>query len=329
MQKPADRLPPLDLLLTFEAAARQLSFTRAGTERFITQSAVSRQVRALEQDLGVELFVRQHRALALTPAGEKLLLSCQGALAQLRHTVVALRAPSMREVIALSTTPSFASLWLIPRLRAFTQDHPGVDVRLDASYELRALRAEGLDLAVRYQRADSREGARLFDETMLPVCAPAVRRAPNPPLSSPADLEAHTLLQLQTMPGAGVPLEWMSWLQANGLAELQPRSVLTFSSYNEVIAAALAGQGVALGRRPLIDALLRQRRLVAPFGEGWQTAKAYFVIADPAARSRPAVQAFERWLHAEAARTGRESSDGERAATSRSGRRKRQGGAVA
>jgi DNA-binding transcriptional LysR family regulator len=283
MQKPADRLPPLDLLLTFEAAARQLSFTRAGTERFITQSAVSRQVRALEQDLGVELFVRQHRALALTPAGEKLLLSCQGALAQLRHTVVALRA----------------------------------------------LRAEGLDLAVRYQRADSREGARLFDETMLPVCAPAVRRAPNPPLSSPADLEAHTLLQLQTMPGAGVPLEWMSWLQANGLAELQPRSVLTFSSYNEVIAAALAGQGVALGRRPLIDALLRQRRLVAPFGEGWQTAKAYFVITDPAAGSRPAVKAFERWLHAEAARTGRESSDGERAATSRSGRRKRQGGAVA
>lgn len=99
--------------------------------------------------------------------------------------------------------------------------------------------------------------------------------------------------------------------------------MLTFSSYNEVIAAALAGQGVALGRRPLIDALLRQRRLVAPFGEGWQTAKAYFVITDAAARSRPAVQAFERWLHAEAARMGQGTSGGRSASPSRTRGRKR------
>lgn len=303
MRKDLDRLPPLDLLLAFESAARHLSFTRAAAERFVTQSAVSRQIRALEDDLGVALFARQHRALVLTPAGEKLLLACQSMLAQMRRTVSALRAPTKREVLALSTTPSFASLWLIPRLRSFTQDNPGVDVRLDASYDVRDLAADGFDLAVRYQRADARDGERLFSESMLPVCAPALMRAKQPPLKSPSDLHAHTLLQIEGMPGSGMPMEWQSWLQSNGLPDLEPRSVLTFSSYNEVIAAALEGQGVALGRRPLIDALLRQRRLVAPFGDAKQTAKAYFVITDPASRARPAVRAFEAWLSAEGANT--------------------------
>jgi len=304
MRRDPDRLPPLDLLLAFEAAARHLSFTRAAAERFVTQSAVSRQIRALEDDLGVALFARQHRALVLTPQGEKLQLACQSVLAQLRRTVSGIRAPAAREVLALSTTPSFASLWLIPRLRSFTQDNPGVDVRLDASYELRDLRGDGFDLAVRYQRADARDGEQLFRETMLPVCAPELLRAKGgPPLKTPSDLHAHTLLQIEGTPGSGMPLEWSSWLQANGLPDLEPRSTLTFSSYNEVVAAALAGQGLALGRRPLIDTLLRQRQLVAPFGDAKETAKAYFVITDPASRTRPAVRALEAWLLAQAART--------------------------
>jgi len=303
MRKPIDRLPPLDLLLAFEAAARQLSFTRAAAERFVTQSAVSRQIRALEDDLGVALFARQHRALVLTPAGEKLLLACQSMLAQMRRTVAGIRAPAAREVLAITTTPSFASLWLIPRLRAFTQANPAVDVRLDASYEMRDLRGEGFDLAVRYQRASAGDGEPLFSETMLPVCAPVLASAKAPPLKTPADLHAHTLLQIEIAPGSGMPLEWESWLSAYGLPELQPRSVVTFSSYNEVIAAALEGQGVALGRRPLIDGLLRQKKLVTLFGTSKQTAKAYFVMADPASRGRPAVRAMEEWLRAEAAKT--------------------------
>lgn len=302
MRKDLDRLPPLDLLLAFEAAARHLSFTRAASERFVTQSAVSRQIRALEDDLGVALFARQHRALVLTPAGEKLLLACQNMLAQLRRTVSSIRAPAAREVLAITTTPSFASLWLIPRLRAFTQSNPAVDVRLDASYDIRDLRNDGFDLAVRYQRASAGEGEPLFSETLLPVCAPALVQAKVPPLKAPADLHAHTLLQIEIAPGSGMPLEWESWLSAYGLPELQPRSVVTFSSYNEVIAAALEGQGVALGRRPLIDGLLRQKKLVTLFGTTKQTAKAYFVVSDPAARARPAVRAFEQWLRAEAAK---------------------------
>jgi DNA-binding transcriptional LysR family regulator len=302
MQRAIDRLPPLDLLLAFEAAARHLSFTRAAAERFVTQSAVSRQIRALEDDLGVALFARQHRSLVLTPAGEKLLLACQNMLAQMRRTVAGIRAPAAREVLAISTTPSFASLWLIPRLRGFTQANPQVDVRLDASYEVRDLRADGFDLAVRYQRADAGDGVALFRESMLPVCAPLLIRG-KPPLKTPRDLHAHTLLQMEGTPGSGMPMEWESWLSANGVPDLQPRSVLTFSSYNEVVAAALAGQGVALGRRPLIDALLRQRKLAAPFGDARQTAKAYFVLTDPASRARPSVRALADWMGAEAAKT--------------------------
>jgi DNA-binding transcriptional LysR family regulator len=297
-----DRLPPLDLLLAFEAGARHLSFTRAAQDRFVTQSAISRQIRALEDDLGVALFERQHRALALTPHGEKLLLSCQAVLAQLRRTVATIRAPNAREVLALSTTPSFASYWLIPRLHSFTQANPGIDVRLDASYELRDLQAEGFDIAVRYTKASSPEGERLFSETMLPLCAPALRRLKDAPLKVPADLRHHTLLEVEGMAGSGAPVEWNSWLAAHNLPDLEPRSRLTFSSYNEVVAAAVAGQGIALGRRPLLDGLLRQKQLVAPFGDARETARAYFVITDPASRARTAVRALEAWMHVEAAR---------------------------
>ena len=303
MRKDPDRLPPLDLLLAFEAAARHLSFTRAADERFVTQSAISRQIRSLEDDLGVELFARGHRALALTAPGQKLLLACQGVLAQLRRTVSSIRAPNAREVLALSTTPSFASYWLIPRLHLFTQANPGIDVRLDASYEVRDLRADGFDVAVRYQRANATDGERLFSETMLPVCAPSLRRSKDAPLKVPADLRHHTLLEVEGMPGTGAPVEWNSWLQANGVPDLEPRSKLTFSSYNEVVAAAVAGQGVGLGRRPLLDGLLRAKQLVAPFGDARETAKAYFILTDAAARTRPAVRALEDWLRAEATHT--------------------------
>jgi DNA-binding transcriptional LysR family regulator len=302
MRKDLDRLPPLDLLLAFEAAARHLSFTRAADERFVTQSAISRQIRSLEDDLGVELFARGHRALTLTAPGQKLLQACQGMLAQLRRTVSSIRAPNAREVLALSTTPSFASYWLIPRLHSFTQANPGVDVRLDASYEVRDLQADGFDIAVRYQKANASDGERLFSESMLPVCAPALRRSKDTQLKVPADLRHHTLLEVESMGGSGAPVEWNSWLQANGVPDLEPRSKLTFSSYNEVVAAAVAGQGVALGRRPLLDGLLRSKQLVAPFGDARETAKAYFVLTDPASRSRPAVRELEQWLHAEATR---------------------------
>lgn len=304
MRNPEARLPPLDLLLAFEAAARHLSFTRAAAERFVTQSAISRQIRALEDALGVPLFQRQHRALALTPDGQRLFAACSSVIAQLRSVVAEIRAPAQREVLSLTTTPGLASLWLIPRLPRFTKAHPGVDVRLDASFERRALAAEGFDLAIRYGRPGSSDGVPLFPEVTQPVCSPALLAA-GPPLAVPADLAAHTLLQVDmsrdATHGGGMPLEWAPWLQAVGLPELEPVSRLTFSGYGEVITAALAGQGVALGRRPLVDSLIAGGQLVTPFADRAASARGYLLVVEPTARHRPAVRALERWLLDEAA----------------------------
>jgi LysR family glycine cleavage system transcriptional activator len=297
--KSSGRLPPLDLLASFEAAARQLSFTKAAAERFVTQSAMSRQMRALEDDLGVALFRRSHRALGLTEAGARLFAVCTTVLAQLRATTRELRAPSQREVLSLTTTPGLASFWLIPRLPAFTRAHPGIDVRLDASFDIRQLAAEGFDIAIRYARPEKVAGQPLFGESVLPVCSPSLLR--HLPLERPEDLAAHTLLQMELSISGGMPVEWEPWLAAMGLPGLDTAARLSFSGYNEVVAAAVAGQGVALGRRPLVDELLRQGQLVAPLGTNVATPRAYILVVDPAGRLRPAVRALEAWLLEQAA----------------------------
>jgi DNA-binding transcriptional LysR family regulator len=302
-QAPPDRLPPLQLLGAFEAAARLLSFTEAAAERFVTQSAMSRQIRALEEHLGVALFERRHRALVLTEPGRRLFAACTHAITGLRTAVREIREPEAREVLALTTTPGFAALWLIPRLTGFTRAHPGIDVRLDATLGNRQLAREGFDLAIRYSPVGTGPGRQLFAESMLPVCSPRLVQELDLPLRAPADLAHHTLLHL-AMEGdaAGMPAEWEPWLTAWGLADLRPAARLSFSSYAEAIAAAVAGQGVALGRRPLVDALLASGQLVTPFEAGLDSARAYRLIVDPAARARPAVKAFEQWLLEEVSR---------------------------
>ena len=296
MRKNPARLPPLDLLAAFEAAARHLSFTKAGAERFITQSAISRQIKALEDDLGVALFRRKHRALALTDDGRRLHETCTEVLAQLRATVFRIRAAEERQVLALTTTPGLASLWLIPRLPLFTKAPPGLDVRIDATYRQRELGADGFDVAIRYWRVSIPLGSPLFRESMLPVCSPRLIRDKSCPLSAPADLHRHTLLQVTVPPGSSMPLEWDPWLQAAGLADLRPAATLSFSNYDEAITAALAAQGVALGRQPLIDSLLKSRKLIAPFKGTVASPRGYFLIVEPGARAKPAVQSLERWL---------------------------------
>ena len=314
MQTDPQRLPNLDLLLAFEAAARHLSFTKAGAERALTQSAISRQVAALEHDLGVLLFRRKHRALGLTDEGQRLAEASRSLLAGLREVVADLRAPKRRQVLALTTTPGFASLWLIPRLPRFVQAHPGIDVRIDASFEQRLLVADGFDLAVRYGRIGTTAGRALFGEVNQPVCAPGLAKRSGHVLRTPADLRAHTLLQTANVMAPGThhtshasanansaPLEWVSWLQAVGLPDLEPAATITFSNYDDVIRAALAGQGVALGRRPLIDALIKQRQLVTPFKGEWASARGYFLVMEPQAARKPAVKALAQWLLDEAA----------------------------
>lgn len=304
MPKPTTRLPPLELLVEFEAAARHLSFTKAAVERFVTQSAMSRRIKALEDDLGVPLFRRRHRALALTDEGQRLFETCTGLLAELRTTVARIRQPNQRQVLALTTTPGLASLWLIPRLPAFTQAHPGIDVRIDASFRRRDLRGDGIDVAIRYAPAGSIDGTQLFAETVQPVCSPALLKRTKHGLRTPEDLRHFPLLQMLLPADAGMPTDWDPWLKAVRLTDLQPATTLSFNNYDEVILAAVAGQGVALGRSPLVDHLLAEHRLVAPFTSSLASPRAYYLVIDPMARSRPAVRALEQWLLEEARRPG-------------------------
>jgi DNA-binding transcriptional LysR family regulator len=302
MQSDLTRLPTLDRLAVFDAAARHLSFTKAAAERFLTQSAVSRQIAALEAELAVPLFRRRHRALELTDDGRQLAEGVARALGELAESVRAIRAPGRREVLAVTTTPGLASLWLIPRLAAFMSAHPGVDVRIDATHTQRSLAGEGFDLAIRYVPLEGAPGLPLFGESVLPLCAPALRRAL--PLKTPADLAHHTLLHVEHPQGRSLLLEWQTWLQAVGAAQVAQAATLTFTNYDTAVAAAVAGQGVVLGRRPLVDALLRKRALVAPFKGSATSARGYTVVTEPAAARKPAVQALVRWLQEQAAGSG-------------------------
>lgn len=296
-----ERLPPPDLLVGFEAAARHLSFTKAAAERFVTQSAISRQVAQLAGLLGVRLFERRHRALALTPEGRQLAEAAAQALALLRGTVERIRAQPRREVLSLTTTPGLASLWLIPRLAEFLAAHPGVDVRIDATLDRRDLVRDRIDLAIRYGSVVDPPGEPLFDETLQPVCAPSLRRDRRRPLKTPADLRHHTLLKITApLGGKEMPNEWQSWLTAVGAAQVEPAALLSFSAYDAAVAAAVAGQGVLLGRRPLVDALLARHELVTPFPEGLVSARGYFVVVEPSAAGRPGVRQLRDWLLAQA-----------------------------
>lgn len=294
MQKDPSRLPPLELLLAFDAAARHLSFTKAAEERFLTQSAISRQIKALEDDLGAPLFRRRHRALDLTDDGRRLADSVREAFDGLRKSMVQIRAPHRREVLSLSTTPGLASLWLIPRLNEFVKVQPGIDVRIDATLQRRDLAIDGFDLAIRYLPIKAAVGKALFDESIQLVCAPSLLRDKARPLKQLADLRLHTLLQVEAP--RGMPLEWDLWLQAMGVPELQSATSMMFTNYDAAIAAAVGGQGVALGRRPLIDALLKRRALVAPLKDEISTERAYFLVTEPTAARRASVRALEAWL---------------------------------
>lgn len=301
MSNDARRLPALDRLAVFDAAARQLSFTRAAEERFLTQSAVSRQIAALEEELGTPLFRRKHRALELTAAGARLAAAVTAALATVREAVQAIRAPRGREVVALTTTPGLASLWLIPRLARFLAAHPGVDVRIDASHEVRRLAADGFDVAIRYAPiGGGGEGEPLFSEVVEPVCAPALL-ARGRAVRTPADLRHHVLLQVVSGPRAdGMPADWSAWLRAAGVPDLEPAGWLSFTAYDTAVAAALEGQGLVLGRRPLVDRLLAQGRLVAPIGGRAAPARGYSLVVEPGAAQRPATLALVDWLRREA-----------------------------
>jgi LysR family transcriptional regulator, glycine cleavage system transcriptional activator len=295
-------LPALDLLLGFEAAARHLSFTRAGEELFLTQSAVSRQIKELEEQLGVELFQRRHRALALTEAGKSFYASAAQVLTTMRAATDQLRAQAGKKGLSVTTTNSFAALWLIPRLAGFTRTHPGIDVRIMADTRVQDLDRDGLDLAIRHGPASlaGSNAVRLMGERVFPVCSPRLLKDKSRPLREPQDLRHHCLLQYDDPEGRHPWLHWKTWLEVERIADLRPAGTLSFSGYEQIIPAAIAGHGVALGRSPLVKNLVASGELVAPFKSSADPARAYYAVVSKSAGGRPEVSEFVDWLKQEA-----------------------------
>jgi DNA-binding transcriptional LysR family regulator len=296
------RLPSLDLLKGFEAAARHLSFTRAAEELFLTQSALSRQMQALEEQLGLALFERRHRQLLLTDAGQVLHATAKSMLDQIARTVAAIRRDQAAQPLKVSTNQPFASLWLVPRLSRFRERHPDVDVYISADNRVIDLEREGMDLAVRYCGAATAPpgSTRLFGERLVPVCSPALAKDRARPLRRPEDLAQHVLLHIDDERGRFPWLNWSAWLAANGIDRLAPAGSLRFNHFDQVIQAAIDGQGVALGREPLVDRLLRERKLVAPFRDRYATPRAYYIVLTDQGAQRAEAQAFSEWLREEA-----------------------------
>lgn len=317
------RLPSLDLMRGFEAAARHLSFTRAAAELFLTQSALSRQIQALEQQLGVALFERRHRALLLTDAGQVLQVAARSVLDEFAAAVGRIRREQASQPLAITTNQPFAALWLIPRLARFRERHPGIDVFISADNRLVDLEREPVDLAVRYC-ADSMAppgSVRLFGERLMPVCSPRLAGDRSRPLKQPEDLAHHVLLHLGDEQGRYPWLNWSVWLAANGIRHLTPAGSMGFSHFHEVMQAAVDSQGVALGRVPLIDGLLRERKLVAPFRNRYSTSRAYFIVPARRGAQRLEARAFTDWLAEEAARATAADAPGASAAPKRARRK--------
>jgi DNA-binding transcriptional LysR family regulator len=300
-------LPPLDLLRGFESAARHLSFTRAAAELFLTQSAISRQVQALEAFVGVPLFERRHKALALTEAGLAYFRAVSVTLDQLREATRKLRDSGKGHVLTVTTTVSFAALWLVPRLARFRKEYPHVDVRITATHEVVELEREGVDVAIRdCPLSKVPPGAQfLVGEHLAPMCSPAFAREAKRarrPLERPEDLRHHVLLNLHDVSRRWPWLSWAAWFEAMGVEDPTPAGTLTFDQYDQVIQAALHGQGVALGRMSLTVQDIRAKRLVALFGRRQQLARGYHAVFAKDAEGRVEARQFVDWLRGEIAR---------------------------
>lgn len=291
----AQRLPPMNSLRAFEAAARHLSFTLAAEELHITQAAVSHQIKTLEQALGVRLFRRLNRAIRLTDEGQEFVGEVRKALGHLATAVERLSAPAAGGPLNVSVLPSFAAKWLVPRLGRFRQLHPEIDVRVSPSLGMVDFQREDFDMAIRYGRGGYRDlhSVRLMTEDFFPVCSPALLEGPHA-LRQPDDLRHHTLLHDDSH------VDWAAWLLSAGVEGINAHQGPYFTDSALVVQAAAEGQGVALARGALAADDLAAGRLVKPFDIAVSTHYAYYVVSPSATAHHPKVAAFREWLQEEA-----------------------------
>jgi LysR family glycine cleavage system transcriptional activator len=297
------KLPPLNALRAFEAAARLMSVSKAADELAVTQGAVSHQIKALEDWAGTELLRRSGRGIALTDAGERYATALAPALDQIDLATRRLLASDPRKGwLTVSTMPSFAAKWLVPRLSAFRDRHPEIDVWLSTWWnfaedlDLSAFTDSDVDLAILYGAGGwpGVAATRFLEEELFPVCAPSYLALH--PLKTPRDLAGATLLHDE------MRQDWRLWLQAAGVAGVDPERGPGFDDSALLIQAAMAGMGVALGRSALVKADLAAGLLVAPFDLRLQADLAYHLVSRPGTENLPKIKAFRDWLMEEAAR---------------------------
>lgn len=299
LQKP---LPPLNALRAFEVAARHLSLTKAAFELNVTPGALSHQIRGLEDLLGLKLFERRVRAVALTRAGKQLYPGLQTGFAQIREAVGDLAALADERVLVVSTPTGFAAKWLVPRLHRFSLAHPGIDVRVSSTMGLANFRTDGVDVAMRALIVGAPTDPelaveKLLDISFVPVCSPRLI-AEHGPFATPAALKSVPLIHDEirpAMPG------WAEWFAAAGVADADVSRGHRFSSADHALDVAGEGIGVFLAHRVLAHDELRTGRLVVAYDRVIPSARAYYFVCPKRKLDQPSVQAFRAWVKGEAA----------------------------
>ena len=292
------RLPSLNGLRAFEAAARHLSFTQAASELNVTQTAISHQIRRLEEELGIRLFIRKNRALALTPKARDYLPGVRAAFNDLRLATERLMRKDADNVLTVSTLASLAVKWLLPRLSTFQEAHPKIDVRITTSTNLVDFGNGDVDAAIRYGRGHW-QGLRaewLMADELFPVCSPALLSGKRP-LRMPEDLRDHVLLHT----GASNSDDWRLWLTAAGLpTDISKQPGITFDLSLMTVQAAVDGIGVAMGRTSYVQDDIAKGRLVVPFNITLPADAGFYLVSPEAAVEPPKLKAFREWILASA-----------------------------
>ncbi|KMW72988.1 transcriptional regulator [Photorhabdus luminescens subsp. luminescens] len=291
------RLPPLNALRVFDAAARHLSFTKAAEELFVTQAAVSHQMKSLEDFLGLKLFRRRNRSLLLTEEGQSYYLDIKEIFTAINEATRKLQARSAKGALTVSLSPSFAIQWLVPRLSSFNLAYPGIDVRIQAVDREEDKLADDVDVAIFYGRGNwpGLRTDRLYAEYLLPVCSPSLLTGENP-LKTPADLARHTLLHDSSR------RDWQAYVrQLDMQSQINVQQGPIFSHSAMVIQAAVHGQGIALANNVMARTEIDAGRLVCPFNDVLVSKNAFYLVCHDSQAELGKIAAFRQWVLAQAA----------------------------
>ncbi len=285
------RLPPLNALKAFEAAARHLSFTRAADELFVTQAAVSHQIKALEEFLSMKLFIRRNRTLLLTEEGQAYFLELKDIFKSLQEATEKLLARGSKGAITVAMPPSFASQWLVPRISKFSIDNPDIDVRIKAVDFDEGFLDDDVDVAVYYGKGrwTGVQADKLHTEFLTPLCSPSLFNGPKP-LDSLDDLKHHVLLHDMSREA------WKGWLKQIGVKGVNVNQGPVFSHSMLVLQAAALGQGIALGNTILAKPEIDAGRLVMPFEERVESRDAFYLVCDESQADLGKIAAFRDWI---------------------------------